>query len=100
MAVETRPPEGDAMDVKFNPEALEDFLWIKANRPAMHKKILRLLSEISEMGLMNGTGKPKMLHGELSGWYSRRISKGNRLVYRIHRNKLEILSCKGHYDES
>lgn len=85
------------MDYYFNPEALEDFLWIKENRPKFHKKILRLLREISEMGPLECTGKPKMLHGEMAGWYSRRINKGNRLVYRITGSQLEILSCKGHY---
>lgn len=36
---------------------------------------------------------------ELSGFWSRRIDGKNRLVYRIKENVLEILSCKGHYED-
>ena len=46
----------------------------------------------------HGLGKPEPLKGNLSGWWSRRIDEGNRIVYRINNGILEILSCKGHYD--
>ena len=42
-------------------------------------------------------GKP--LKGNYSGFWSRRIDDGNRLIYRIHDGILEILSCKGHYED-
>ena len=46
----------------------------------------------------NGIGKPEPL-GELSGFWSRRIDDTNRFVYRINNGVLEILSCRGHYDD-
>ncbi|NRS91050.1 Txe/YoeB family toxin of toxin-antitoxin system [Chryseobacterium sp. 16F] len=59
-----------------------------------------LLDEISENPEF-GTGEPEQLKGSLSGYWSRRINKKDRLIYRI--NDVEIiifiLSAKGHYDD-
>ncbi|MBO5524690.1 MAG: type II toxin-antitoxin system YoeB family toxin [Roseburia sp.] len=35
----------------------------------------------------------------LRGFWSRRIDDTNRFVYRISGGVLEILSCRGHYDD-
>ena len=53
--------------------------------------------EILRNGVLNGTGKPEKLKAR-SG-YSRRIDQYNRLVYDVIDDKLNIISCKGHYDE-
>ena len=48
-----------------------------------------------------GTGKPEPLSGNLSGWWSRRITSEHRLVYRIsgknEAQALEIAQCRYHY---
>jgi toxin YoeB len=48
-----------------------------------------------------GTGKPEPLKRNLSGWWSRRINREHRLVYRVtgkaDAQALEILSCRFHY---
>ena len=64
----------------------------------MLKCINNLLKDI-ERGTFKGIGKPEPLRGELSGFWSRRIDSVNRLVYRINGNILEIVSCKGHYED-
>lgn len=66
------------------------------------KKLLRRINELikdTEREPYSGIGKPEPLRGELSGFWSRRIDDRNRLVYRINNGVLEILSCRGHYDE-
>ena len=62
------------------------------------KSINILLKDI-ERGNFEGIGKPEPLKGELSGFWSRRIDDVNRLVYRISDDVLEIVSCKGHYED-
>jgi toxin YoeB len=47
-------------------------------------------------------GKPEALKGDLSGWWSRRISAEYRLVYRMQGRKgedrgIEIIQCRYHY---
>ena len=48
-----------------------------------------------------GTGKPEPLKRDLSGWWSRRITREHRLVYGIRETGegqvLEVLSCRYHY---
>ena len=57
-----------------------------------------LLKDI-ERGNFDGIGKPEPLKGELSGLWSRRIDDVNRLVYHVVDGVLEIVSCKGHYED-
>lgn len=48
-----------------------------------------------------GTGKPEPLKGDLKGWWSRRITLEDRLVYRVSgsggEQRLEIAQCRYHY---
>jgi toxin YoeB len=61
------------------------------------KKINSLIEEITRTPF-KGTGQPEPLKHRLSGFWSRRIDKENRLVYTVETdNKIEIISCKGHY---
>src|SRR3546814_4675422 len=43
-----------------------------------------------------GTGKPAPLRGPLSGWWSRRLTKEHRLVYRPTEDALLIAQCRYH----
>ena len=48
-----------------------------------------------------GMGKPEALRGRLSGWWSRRIGREHRLVYRVTGSgparTLEVAQCLYHY---
>ena len=44
-----------------------------------------------------GIGKPELLRGDLSGYWSRRIDEVNRLVYRATDTDLVIIACRFHY---
>lgn len=79
-------------------EAWEDYLYWQSQDKKTLKRINTLIRDI-ERGSFDGIGKPEPLKGELSGFWSRRIDDTNRLVYRIRSNVLEILSCRGHYDD-
>lgn len=78
-------------------EAWEDYIYWQQQDKKTLKRINALLKEI-ERENFKGIGKPESLKGELSGFWSRRIDDTNRIVYRIVEGRLEILSCKGHYD--
>ena len=79
-------------------EAWDDYLYWQTQDKKIIKRINTLLKDI-ERSNFNGIGKPEPLRGELSGFWSRRIDDVNRLVYRINNDVLEILSCKGHYNQ-
>ena len=77
-------------------EAWEDYLYWQTEDRKILKRINALLRDV-ERDNFNGIGKPELLKGELSGFWSRRIDDVNRFVYRIRNGSLEILSCRGHY---
>ena len=79
-------------------EAWEDYEYWQAQDKKTIKRINMLLKDI-ERGNFDGVGKPEPLKGELSGFGSRRIDEVNRLVYRISKNTLAILSCRSHYND-
>ena len=79
-------------------EAWEDYIYWHS----LHKKTLKMINSLLidiERYNFDGIGKPEPLKGELSGFWSRRIDDSNRFVYRIKNGILEILSCRGHYDD-
>ena len=79
-------------------EAWEDYIYWQTQDKKTLKRINMLLKDI-ERGRYEGIGKPEPLRGDLSGLWSRRIDDVNRLVYRIRNDVMEIVSCKGHYDD-
>jgi len=74
-----------------------DYLYWQTEDKKTLMKINKLVSDIERNGYL-GIGKPEPLHGDLVGWWSRRIDDANRIVYRLKYGNLEISQCKGHYD--
>ena len=79
-------------------EAWDDYLYWQTQDRKTLKRINMLLKDI-ERENFGGIGKPEPLKGDMSGFWSRRIDDVNRLVYRIHGDVMEIISCKGHYED-
>ena len=84
------------MKVIFADAAWEDYLhWQTADRKQL-ARINRLIKECLRHPF-EGTGKPEPLRGDLSGFWSRRIDRQHRLVYRVTDTALEIAQCRSHY---
>jgi len=47
----------------------------------------------------SGLHKPKPLVGPLKGYWSIRLNRKDRLVYRVEDDQLLIASIEGHYDD-
>jgi toxin YoeB len=80
----------------FSERAWEDYLHWQATDP---KLLARLNGLIKECGRtpFSGTGKPEPLRGQLSGWWSRRLTQEHRLVYKVSDDALLIAQCRYHY---
>lgn len=74
--------------------------WRKSGQTKVLKKISKLLDELT-MHPTSGTGKVEQLKGNYSGYWSRRIDKGSRLIYRIEEDRIVVIivSMKGHYED-
>ena len=84
------------MKVAFLSQAFEQYVqWQRLNRPVTDK-INRLIEECRRHPFA-GTGKPEPLKGDYSGWWSRRIDREHRLVYRVEGDTLIIAQCRYHY---
>ena len=86
------------MDLLWIEEAWEEYLSWQCQDKKTLRRINALLQSISRNGY-NCTGKPEPLKGDLSGYWSVRIDSKHRLVFRIDRNTIEIISCKTHYGD-
>ncbi|MCY3024928.1 Txe/YoeB family addiction module toxin [Aerococcus loyolae] len=62
----------------------------------VYDKIYRLLRAIKEAPYQE-LDKPEPLKYDLSDYWSRRITRQVRLVYRVTDNAIEVLFCKYHY---
>jgi len=84
----------------FAGNAWEDYLYWQANEPNTLERLNGLIRECMRIPF-KGTGKPEPLRGDLQGWWSRRITLEDRLVYRISgkgvAQQLEIAQCRFHY---
>lgn len=84
------------MYIIFLSTGWEDYqYWIETDVKLL-KKINKLIKECQRTPF-HGTGKPEPLKNELSGWWSRRIDREHRLVYRVKDGALEIAQCRHHY---
>lgn len=85
------------MNKSWYDKAWDDYLYWQLQDKKTLKRINQLIRD-AERDPFNGIGKPEPLKGDLSGFWSRRIDETNRLVYRVNGERLEILSCRGHYE--
>jgi toxin YoeB len=84
------------MIIAFDPEAFEDFQAWAVEDKKVFARIGSLIKDIMRSPLA-GIGKPEPLKYKLSGCWSRRITDEHRLVYKVEKDTVYILSCKYHY---
>jgi toxin YoeB len=84
----------------FSGAAWDDYLHWQATDTKLLVRINDLIGEAMRHPF-EGTGKPEPLRGNLKGWWSRRIDREHRLVYRLtgtgHDQALQIAQCRFHY---
>lgn len=86
------------MEIELTIQAEEDLdYWKRTHNIIVLKKIRALLENIVATPY-TGIGKPEALKHELSGKWSRRITKADRIIYQVVENKIYIFSLKGHYE--
>ena len=85
--------------IEILPRADKDIhSYQKAGDKTALKKIRDIIKEL-EIHPTTGTGQPEQLKYELTGYWSRRIDKKNRITYRIEEEIITvvIVSALGHY---
>lgn len=88
------------MKLVFSAHSWADYLHLQQNDPQLLLRVNELIGECMRRPFA-GRGKPEPLKGDLKGWWSRRINREHRLVYRVvgqgDAQALEIAQCRFHY---
>lgn len=82
--------------IYFVENGWEDYVYWQEQGSDKINRINDLIKAISR-DAYKGIGKPEPLKGNVSGWWSRRIDLGHRLVYKIEKRDIIILQCRYHY---
>lgn len=87
--------------IVLSKEAAKDISYIKSSGDvASMKKVDLIIAELY-IHPETGTGKPERLKFDYAGYWSRRINKRDRLVYRIDDQTItvNVVSAIGHYSD-
>lgn len=89
------------MKIVWTRNAWEDYLFWQGQP---NQKTLRWINDLIkdiQRNPFKGLGKPEPLKHVLHGFWSRRITQEDRLVYRVSgsgaEQQLEIIQCRYHY---
>jgi toxin YoeB len=82
--------------VAWTDHAWDDYLWWQAEDARIVEAINGLIDECVR-DPFKGTGKPEPLKGDLTGLWSRRITREHRLVYLPEDGTVYVVQCRYHY---
>jgi len=90
------------MSVKFSPNALKQFFDVQEKDKRLFKALKNIIEDTQRNGT-TGLGHPELLKENLSGWWSKRLDDGNRIVFRIVTENdfevVEIAESRTHYGD-
>lgn len=84
------------VSVRWSSGALEDLAYWRRADPKVAARLDRIVAE-TVRSPFKGIGKPEPLKGELSGWWSRRLTLEHRFVYRYEKGTVWVLQARYHY---
>ena len=85
------------MKLIFAEQAWEDYLYWQQHDRRMLKRINALIQDTVRQP-HDGLGKPEPLRHSLAGYWSRRIDREHRMVYRATDDALLIAQLRYHYE--
>ena len=89
------------MKVAFTADGWDDYLhWFAEDREILQR--INDLIEDARRHPFTGLGRPEPLKGPLAGFWSRRVTREHRLVYRVagkagEDQRIEVVQCRYHY---
>ena len=84
------------MILSWSQNAWEDYLYWQKTDKTILKRINALMKGIKRHPF-EGVGNPEPLKHNWTGYWSRRINKTHRLVYKVTETTIFIAQCRYHY---
>lgn len=89
-----------ARRIAFEIESWEEYLNLQATDKKLYQKLNNIIKErLRSDDPTQGIGQPEPLKHEYTGYYSRRLSKKDRVIYRVDDNYIYIIAIGGHYHD-
>jgi toxin YoeB len=91
------PPEPRVrLAIRLSDDFIADSDYWAEHSAAVHRKLLELMNAVVAEPF-RGIGKPEPMKHEYRGCWSRRLTKVDRMVYRIYPTYVDFLSARHHY---
>jgi toxin YoeB len=84
--------------ITFEGDTWTKYEELRVKDKILHKNLCKILKELQRSDPTKGLGKPEPLKHMLSGFWSRRLSQKDRVIYRFNQNSIHIFAIGGHYD--
>ena len=84
------------MIIAWAGKAWEDYLYWQNTNKKYLKRINLLIRDVQRHPF-SGIGDPEPLKHNWSGYWSRRIDREHRLVYKYNETTITIVQCRYHY---
>lgn len=82
----------------FEGDSWNEYEKLRIDDKKAHNKLRQILKEMLRNDPAKGMGKPEQLKYDLSGYWSRRLTRYHRVVYRFDGEALFITAIGGHYE--
>ena len=83
----------------FEGKTWETYEALREKDKKLHKALCKPLKEMLRDNPSKGIGKPEQLRHKLTGFWSKRISQKDRLIYTFDDDAIYIFAIGGHYDD-
>jgi toxin YoeB len=83
----------------FEGETWQVYEDLRIKDGKLHRNLCKILKEMIREDPSIGLGKPEPLKHDLSGFWSRRLSQKDRLIYKFDEQYIYIFAIGGHYEQ-
>ena len=85
--------------IVFEGQTWNKYEELRNKDKVLHKNLCKILKEMQRNDPSKGLGKPEQLKHNLAGFWSRRLSRKDRVIYKFDTNSINIFAIGGHYDQ-
>ena len=83
----------------FEGKTWQTYEELRTKNRKLHKNLCKILKEMMRGNPSEGLGKPEPLKHNLSGFWSRRLSQKDRLIYKFDDEYICIFAIGWHYEQ-
>ena len=83
----------------FEGKTWEVYETLRQQDKGQHKQLCKIIKEMMRNDPRVGIGQPEPLKHSLTGYWSRHLSKKDRVIYRFDDEAIYIFAIGGHYDD-